>query len=101
MKARAKHTALKKPRVVTHATPRSRRKVDTLSVSDEQMEKELKKLHEGILNAPPYTPMSEEERRIRRAHQTPYDRIKHLSGIITDLPADLLTNPKYMEDFGK
>jgi hypothetical protein len=33
--------------------------------------------------------------------KTPYDRIKHLIGSVKDLPPDLSTNPKYMEDFGK
>ena len=33
--------------------------------------------------------------------ETPYDRIKHLVGVVKDLPADLLTNPKFMEDFGR
>jgi hypothetical protein len=31
---------------------------------------------------------------------TPYDRIKHLLGILTELPPDLRTNPKYFEGFG-
>jgi hypothetical protein len=31
--------------------------------------------------------------------ETPYDRIKHLLGIL-DGPGDLTTNPKYWEDFG-
>jgi hypothetical protein len=33
--------------------------------------------------------------------ETPYDRIKHLLGSLHDLPADLTTNPKYMEGFGE
>jgi hypothetical protein len=32
---------------------------------------------------------------------TPYERTKHLLEVLTDLPADLLTNPKYFEDFGR
>lgn len=32
--------------------------------------------------------------------QTPYDRIRHLSGILEG-PGDLSTNPKYMEGFGE
>lgn len=36
-----------------------------------------------------------------RKAETPYDRVKHLFGVLKDLPSDLLTNPKYFEDFGK
>lgn len=32
---------------------------------------------------------------------TAFQRIQNLCGIIKDGPADLSTNPKYMEDFGK
>ena len=33
--------------------------------------------------------------------KTPYERTKHLLEVLTDLPSDLLTNPKYFEDFGR
>ena len=33
--------------------------------------------------------------------KTPYERTKHLLEVLTDLPADLSTNPKYMEGFGQ
>ena len=37
----------------------------------------------------------------KKKAETPYDRIKYLLGSVTDLPPDLSTNPKYMDDFGK
>jgi hypothetical protein len=33
--------------------------------------------------------------------KTPYERTKHLLEVLTDLPSDVSTNPKYMEDFGR
>jgi hypothetical protein len=33
--------------------------------------------------------------------KTPYERTKHLLEVLTDLPSDISTNPKYMEDFGR
>ncbi len=33
--------------------------------------------------------------------ETPYERTKHLLEVLTDLPADLSTNPKYLEGFGQ
>ncbi|HET6401514.1 MAG TPA: hypothetical protein VFH95_08960 [Candidatus Kapabacteria bacterium] len=33
--------------------------------------------------------------------KTPYERTKHLLEVLTDLPADLSTNPKYLEGFGQ
>jgi hypothetical protein len=33
--------------------------------------------------------------------QTAFDRVKDLAGIIKDGPADMSTNPKYMDGFGQ
>jgi len=33
--------------------------------------------------------------------RTFYDAMKDVIGIVTDAPADLSENPKYMEDFGR
>lgn len=41
-------------------------------------------------------------KRPRREHQQmAFDQIKDLCGIIKDGPADMSTNPRYMDDFGK
>ncbi len=40
------------------------------------------------------------ERQTRKA-ETPYDRVKHLLGVLKDLPSDLSSNPKYLEGFGE
>jgi len=41
-------------------------------------------------------------KRPRQARQqTAFDRVKDLCGIIKDGPADMSTNPKYMDGFGK
>lgn len=37
----------------------------------------------------------------QRARRTAFDRVKNLCGIIKDGPADMSTNPKYMDGFGK
>jgi hypothetical protein len=37
----------------------------------------------------------------QRARRTAFDRVKNLCGIIKDGPADMSTNPKYRDGFGK